>query len=332
MLARPAIEVAYTIAGRLVSVNSLDEWSATAVSDLFTGWFLSPVEPSGSFSPDATLKIRVGVSPPPIPDGLFEFRVPEGGICHTDGQSSHLDFNGSRIVIGPGTTPNVDVWLAQRYPLGSKTLAQIISQAFAGALRRCGLYEFHSAGVVPPDQAEALLIAGGSGSGKSTLTTQLAARGWNYLSDDTLLIDSSNNVLEVYALRKFFALTADTIAALQLSHLTRSSPKPGIKERVAPQNYFPAHQIQRARPGALFFPIITGKYKSEIRTLTAAEAMTRLLRLCPWAGYDKPTAGNHLSVLSDLARECRAFDLLAGTDLVENPGLAAELCLSPTRT
>jgi hypothetical protein len=324
------MKLTYTIAGRLILVDSQDDWCASAVSNLFTGWFLRPV-PNGSAPPDATLTIRFGGHPPPIPDGIFEFRVPEGGICHTDGQSFHLDFNGSRIVIGPGTERNVVVWLSQRYKLGSKILAQIISQAFVSALRRCDLYEFHCAAVVPPGQEKAILIAGSSGSGKSTLTMQLAARGWNYLSDDKLLLDSRNG-LEVYALRKFFALTAETIAVLPRSRITPSSTTPGIKERVAPQDLFPASQIQLARPDAVFFTIISGKSTSEIRPLTAADAMTRLLRLCPWASYDKPTAGNHLRLLGDVARECRAFDLLAGTDLLENPGLAAELCLSSMRT
>lgn len=328
MLARPALNVVYTIAGRRILIETQDDWSARAVSNLFAGWFLNSLTSSGSAAPDATLRIRVGSHPPQIPEGLFNFSVPEGGVCHTDSQTFHIDFNGSLVVIGPGTSPNIDVWITHRYESGSTILAQIISQAFTAALRRCDLYEFHSAGVVPPSNDKAVLIAGPSGSGKSTLTMQLAACGWNYLSDDTLLLDSDRHGLQVYALRKFFALTAETIAALELSSLKEATGTVGVKERVTPQDLLPASQIDRARPGAIFFPILTQKTATEIRRLTAADAMTRLLRQCPWAGYDKPTAGKHLGLLGDLARECVAFDFLAGTDVLEDRGLAAGLCLT----
>jgi hypothetical protein len=332
LLARPAMNVLYTIAGRRILIEAEDDWSAGTVSNLFKGWFLSPLATNGGVLPDATIRIRVSGLPPQIPNGLYKFSVPERGICHTDGQIFHLDFNGSLIVIGPGTSRNVDVWLTQRYEPGSRILAQIVSQAFAAVLRRCELYELPSAGVVPPSSDKAILIAGPSGSGKSTLTMQLAACGWSYLSDDTLLLANDQQRLEVYALRQFFALTTETIAALRLSQLTVPSRTVAIKERVTPQDLFPASQINRARPGAIFFPLLTHKTVTEVRRLTAAEAMTRLLRLCPWAGYDKPTAGKHLRVLGDLSKECVAFDFHAGTDVLDRRGLAADLCLSSMRT
>jgi hypothetical protein len=320
------MKVVYTIAGRRILIETQDDWSADVVSNLLKRCFVSPLPAHRSVPLDATIRINVETDSPPIPAGLVTFTVSEGGICHTDSQTLYLDFNGSLIVIGPGTSRSVDVWITQRYERGSTVLAQIISQAFTAALRRCDLYEFHSAGVVPPSNDKAALIAGPSGSGKSTLTMQLAACGWNYLSDDTLLLDKNSHGVEVYALRKFFALTAETMAALQLSPVT-TSRTPGSKERVTPQDLFPARQITLAQPGAIFFPKLTQKRKTELLKLSSAEAMTRLLRLCPWAGYDKPTAGKHLGILGDLARECIAFDFLAGTDVLESRDLAARLCL-----
>jgi hypothetical protein len=328
----PALRVVYTIAGRRCLVDAQDAWSAQAVSNLFTGWFLTPHASNGNASPDATVRIRCGAHPPRVPEGLVRFEVFQGGVCHTDGQTFHLDFNGSLIIIGPGLAREVEVWVRERYDFGSKILAQIISQAFSAALRRCGLFEFHSAGVVPPRQEKAILMAGASGSGKSTLTLQLAACGWSYLSDDTLLLDKDKHGIAVHGLRRFFALTADTMAAVRLPQLTPPAVTGPFKERVTPRDLFPAGQIQRSRPGAIFFPIITHETESRVERLTAAETMTRLLRLCPWAGYDKPTAGEHLGVLGDLARESIAFDFLAGTDLLEDKTLAAGLCLGYART
>ena len=326
MLARPALTEVYTIAGRRISIDTIDAWSAQAVSDIFSGWFLKPVPTRDDQNAGITLRVRPGVAPPHIPHELPHFQINEGGTCHTDGQKLHLRFNDSLVNIGPDATQPIEIWIARRYEPGSKILTQIVSQAFSAALRRLDLYEFHSAAVLPPHHDKAILIAGASGSGKTTLTTQLVAHGWNYLTDDTLLLDSTVDGLEVHVLRKFFALTSETIAALQLSSL--KTVRFGTKARVTPQALFPAKQIDRAKPGAIFFPTLTRKAVTELRKLTASESMTRLLRLCPWASYDKPTAGKHLGVLHRLAETCVAFDFLAGTDVLENRSLTADLCLS----
>ena len=327
MLARPALKAVYTVAGRRILIEAHDDWSAKAVADLFSGWFLNPLAVNGAASPNVTVEIRCGIPSPQIPDGLFEFDIPQDGICYTDGRTLYLDFNGSRVVIGPGLARDVQIWVKEQYDFGSKVFAQIISQGFSAALRRCGLFEFHSAGLVPPGHDKAVLIAGGSGSGKSTLTLQLAACGWGFLSDDTLLLEKCDRGIEVHALRKFFALTADTITAMRMPQLEPALAVGALKERVTPLDLFPQGQIQRSKPGAMFFPTISYEAESRVQKLTAAETMGRLLRLCPWAAYDKPTASEHLSVLGALVRNSAAFDLFAGTDLLEDQTLAARLCL-----
>jgi hypothetical protein len=327
LLARPALNAVYTIAGRRLLIEAHDDWSAEAVADLFNGWFLDPLAVNGAAPPDVTMEIRCGISSPRIPDGLFEFDIPQDGICYTDGRTHYLDFNGSRVVIGPGLARDVRVWVKEHYDFGSQVLAQIISQAFSAALRRCGLFEFHSAGLIPPGHDQAVLIAGGSGSGKSTLTLQLAACGWRFLSDDTLLLENSDHAIEVHALRKFFALTADTITAMRMPQLEPAVAVGTLKERVTPLDLFPQGQVQRSKSGAIFFPTLSYEAESRIQKLSPTETMGRLLRLCPWAAYDKPTANEHLSVLGALARNSAAFDLFAGTDLLEDQTLVARLCL-----
>lgn len=322
----------YSIASRTILIETQDDWSAHAVSNLFSGSFLNPLYDNSTVDPDATLCISFGIAPPRVPEGLFQFKVPEGGVCHTDGQTFHFNFNGSQILSTPRTVRKVDVWITQRYEFRSMILKQIIYQALGVALRRCGLYEFHSAGAIPPGHDRTLLVAGASGSGKTTLTLQLAACGWSYLSDDKLLLHSDQEGIEVYPLRKSFSLTAHTVSALQLSHLIPASGVPGVKERVSPQDLFQVNQVEKGRPGSIVFPILTHKTVSDIRRLSDAEAMTRLLRLCPWAGYDKPTAPKHLGLLAELARECASFELLAGTDLLEDRRRVEDLCLASVRT
>lgn len=330
MLARPALKMLYEVAGRRLLIDAEDDWSARAVSSLFAGWFLTLLSANGT-PPDAIIRIRCGSTPPHVPEGLVRFEISHGGTCHTDGEIFYLELDGSLIVIGPGSAPHAGVWVKQRYDFSSGILAQVISQAFSGVLRRCGLFELHSGGVVAPGRDKAALITGASGSGKSTLTLQLAACGWSYLSDDTLLLEETSQGIAASGLRRFFALRADTIAATQFAGEPRIAKLNLLKQRVATEDLFPAGQILSAGPGAIFFPIITHEAESRVRSLSASETMTRLLRLCPWASYDKPTAGRHLNVLGRLAGEAVGFDILAGRDLLEAPTRTEELLVECLR-
>jgi len=56
--------------------------------------------------------------------------------------------------------------------------------------------------------------------------------------------------------------------------------------------------------------------------------MKRLLRMCPGAAVDRPVAAQFLRVLELLTRQCKAFDLLAGTDLLGDPEYTAAFLAS----
>jgi len=330
-LLAPALKLHYSVAGRILFVDAEDDWSALAVSSLLARWFFTPLSVSGTALPHAIIKIRCSSKAPAVPAGLVSFEIAQGGICHTDGQTLYLDFNGSVVTIGPGSSPEADVWLAERYDLASEVLAQVISQALSAVLRRSGLFELHSGGVVPPHHGKAVLIAGASGSGKSTLTCQLTACGWSYLSDDTLLIGQGRQGIEAWGLRRFFALSDDTIAAVRLPNLLATANAGPLKKRFTPQDFFSSDQIQNARPGTIVFPVITFETESRVQVLTPSEAMARLLKLCPWATYDKLTAAEHQRMLGRLVKETVTLDILAGTDLLEDPNRASDLLIAYAR-
>ena len=76
-------------------------------------------------------------------------------------------------------------------------------------------------------------------------------------------------------------------------------------------------------PRALFFPVITNEAASGARRMTQAETMRGLLRMCPWACYDRPAAAAHLGLLARLARQAAGFELKAGRDLLGDAEYAA---------
>jgi hypothetical protein len=143
----------------------------------------------------------------------------------------------------------------------------------------------------------------------------LAKAGWSYLSDDDLLLSLVGSEVEARGFRSFFAV---------------SGANGTLKTCFEPDDVFPSQRCERASPGLLLFIRLSGEQKTKLNELTKVEAMTRLIRACPWATYDTSIAGANLEVLSALARQTSAFDLYAGRDLLE-PGCASGLLRDTTR-
>lgn len=313
----------YLVAGRIVLIEAFDEWIIKAVSEVFSSWFLTALSPENVSSPDATIKIYWDLNLPKVPTNLSSFPITNDGHCFTDEEVYYLTFESSLVVFKGRTARGIELWVDKPYTELSSTFIQLLSHALSPAIRRCGVFEIHSAAVIPPESSQAIMIAGPSGSGKSTLTSQLANAGWAYLSDDILLLRDADDLVEIHAFRRFFALTGDTMEAISLT-----SPKnvpATLKQRVNPQDHFIGAPVERARPAAIVFPTVTRQKQSRLDQLTSAETMSRLLRLCPWASYDKPTSVEHLRLLGRLASTTRGFELWAGTDILTEPDITREM-------
>jgi hypothetical protein len=323
---RPALRTFYAVAGRFLCVDALDDWSAAVVGRYFRDWYLEPVPRAEVVRPDATIRIGRGAAAPPLPDDFDSFHLGDGWRCYTDGRAYHLDIEGSRVLIGDSPEGGVEVWVVPGAEVGSPALAQTVFNAFSGAMRRCGLFELHSAGVVEPDGHTGALLAGVSGSGKSTLTMQLAAAGWGYLSDDVLLLRECDGQIEARPLRRVFAATEQTVAAAGLHDGAAGVLTPtNSKLRFAPQAFFPGGHVESSIPRVIFFPSVTREPVSRVAELPQPEALARLLRMCPWACYDRPASAAYLRALALLSKQCRAFEVRAGRDLLDSPARAAAL-------
>ena len=323
MFIRPVTEAFFLVAGRNVLIQTFDDLSMQAVLYTFAGWFITPNSQHPRPRADLILRIHSGVTPPMVPSGLNSFPIVHDGTCSTDSDTFYVEFENALIIFGPGLANQVDLWLDSPLDLSSRVTGQLLSHALAPAFRRCGVFEIHSAGVIAPGTDEVILIAGPSGSGKSTLTTQLANCDWGYLSDDVLLLHCSEQGITAEPLRRFFALTSQTIAAAALGTELQEPGK--AKSRISPQELFQREPIGGGVPGTIIFPAVVDSECSRLVQLNPAESMKRLLRLCPWAAYDKPTSGRHLQILGRLANSTSAFDLFAGKDILKDRQRAAEL-------
>ncbi|MCA1591839.1 MAG: hypothetical protein LC754_04130 [Acidobacteria bacterium] len=322
-----ALQRYYTVADRLLLMVALDEWSAQIIEHFFSGWYVSPCEAEGKQPSCTSIKLRCNSEPPSVPQGLDYFEIAGGGYCHTDGRISYLEIEGSLIIVNAPPAAEINVWLREDFELQSPLLALVFSYAISAAFRRCGLLELHCGGVIEPERGTGALIVGASGSGKSTLTTQLAASGWSYLSDDVTLLNERAGWIEGRGLRKCFALTSDTLGVSAIPELRSLMPDVSgeFKHRLAPQQYFPAGYASSCRPRAIFFKEVTPARETHLRELSQSEAMACLIKMCPWACYDRPTADEQLRLIARLVKQCIAFELAAGRDLLDDPEYAPRL-------
>lgn len=315
---RPALACSYTVAGRSICVEASEAWAAELFARHFSGWHFKPA--AAAASPSATIRV-FDSQPPPLPFGLESFGLASGGLCHTDGLTYHLAHDGSLVSVGSGATSAVEVFVGRAASSRTEAaLARLVFEATAAAARRCGLYEIHAACVVEPVRGAGLLFAGPSGSGKSTLAAQLAAAGWGYVSDDKLLLYGEGDAARVHALRRAFSVTEQTISAGGIEGFERALTRPAAfdaaKRRFDPTEVFPEGFVERYAPSAVCFPSVADEPLSRAERIGQREAMALLIRLCPWAAYDRPSARGHLEALARLAKGCVAFRLRAGRDLL----------------
>src|SRR5215510_3960159 len=103
---RPASQAFYSVAGRLLFIESLNLELRNLIVDLFAGWQLTPV-----FLPDRSPDIQISFScealPQRIPRDLDSFEIADGGKCYTDAAGLYLELGGPVVHLENGGTVSV---------------------------------------------------------------------------------------------------------------------------------------------------------------------------------------------------------------------------------
>ncbi|MGH9873627.1 MAG: hypothetical protein ACRD9S_14355 [Pyrinomonadaceae bacterium] len=313
----------YSVADRILCIKGADEPILNLAHDFLSGYYFTPANISEADSPSAHIIELHKTTPPALPASDPGFEV-EDGHCFTSGDQLVLEVNGSTIAVSPPEYNRTDVWLSPDTPARHHlALNNVILYAVQAALRRAGLYQFHAGCVLSGDDQRAILLVGDSGCGKSTLTATLVLNGWNFVSDDNLMLRDSAAGIEAWALRRYFTFDEAALRACKLTTLKESigGRVPGKTEkfRFYARQAFPGKFVDTCLPDVILFPRVSREQKSRLAPLKQGDALTRLIRQCPWATCDATAAPRHLQALSKLARQTRSYKLFAGRDIFENP-------------
>src|SRR5215813_6059654 len=245
---RPASQAFYSVAGRLLFIESFNLQLRNSIELLFSGWQLTPVS-SPDKSPDIRINFFCSDKQPDIPDNLNQFEIAGGGQCYTGSGELYLELQGALVHLRETSAVAVDVWIAELPGPNDPLLPTLTSFAVCAALRRFGMFDMHSAGVVEPNAEKGVLIVGPSGSGKSTLALQLALAGWPYLSDDELLLSLVDSVVEARGFRSFFAVANGA----------------QIKQCFEPDVTFGLKRASQVSPSLVLLVSLNGELRSEVR-------------------------------------------------------------------
>ncbi|HYO63148.1 MAG TPA: hypothetical protein VER08_05770 [Pyrinomonadaceae bacterium] len=315
----------YAVAGRRIALEAAEEWCGRMAATFLSNFYLDSYD-GGPEATEADLTVRISADdPPPVLSGLQVFQIRQG-VCRTDGETYDLDVNENRVVVLPPAARRINVWMGRteraRHPTAR---VNVMAYVLHLALRRCSLYDLHSAGVVAPATGAGVLFVGDSNSGKSSLTLRLARAGWRYMSDDFLLLHEEGEGIKVRGLRRPFSVSASSLANCELPRLEEALGAPvnsdPSKRRLDPEVAFPGLRADSAVPRVVFFPVITGEPDSRAEPLGQADVLTRLLRLCPWSSFDV-TGRDYVQFLARLARQVRGYALYSGRDMMADPGFA----------
>jgi len=183
--------------------------------------------------------------------------------------------------LGAATTPGAlaiyqDDAMLYRSRSESSVAAIFLERVLEHLIRACtGGVLLHAAAVARAGKA--LVLAGKTGAGKTTLATWLVCRGFDYLSDELLCLDtqamSVNGFARPLHLKKPARALFAGVIDMDGGDAVMESP---LGTHVSPAR-IGARVVRVARPCALVLPTYRAGARFDMRPLSKAQAATRLM-------------------------------------------------------
>lgn len=228
-----------------------------------------------------------------------------------------LPAGGERAVLrgrSPGAGGEVDLagreahlTVADGEPAGGADLYSMLTLSAGLLLGRLGRTPVHAAAVLAPS-GSALLLAGDARAGKSTTTINLISAGWDYLSDDQVVLSPEGAAIGVEGWPRPFHLDEGW---------ERGEPT-GRRRTVDASTLGPGRWCRAAPLGGLLFPEVRAEEPTRLEPMTPARAFAGLVRQSPWLIVDRVSSAVLLQLLSDVSL-FPAYRLVLGLDSYRDP-------------
>lgn len=205
-------------------------------------------------------------------------------------------------------------------------------------LRARGLPALHTAALTHGDHA--ILISAHSGHGKSTTAFNLLRSGWTPVTDDAVLLRPTDEAVEALTYRRAFCISPAAVAHFpELARPSDAPPWPpaltdAAKWRVDVERVYGTPPAERCVPSLLLLPTITREARTRVEPASPKEAFFALLEQSVASVPAPPeTSGALFQLLRRLVGQVEPYRLLAGRDLLDEPGRTAEIvgALLPSR-
>lgn len=193
----------------------------------------------------------------------------------------------------------------------------MLTVASAFMLGRLGCALLHSAAAVAP-AGGAWMLVGDARAGKTTTTLNLIQGGWNYLSDDqVVLATEEDGSLSVEGWLRPFHVDAGWSVGQESAR----------RESVDPSSLGPGRWQRRAPLAGALFLEIRPDSPTAVEPMGQADALAALVRQTPWLMADRVQAPTILALLIS-AIHLPTFRLSLGRDSYRDAPILLE-CLQP---
>jgi len=314
----------YSLHGLNLIVQCEEKALADESEQLFT--FL-PFEKSERSDTHLHISIKFAFSEKPAPilrDSLKPYIVNDISI---------FDTNSSVDITDGYSTFRIEPWSGiglvsihssfKKKTLASKYIFFLLGLTYLFSYK--GLFDLHGAAL---DNHEiGYLFLGGSNSGKSSIALSLVHHGWHYASDDSLLLKSNGNGVEVLSFRKSFYIDPEVASKYtELDPLfSNENDMEGCKRFLDLDQMYPKQFKPSIIPKILIFSKITPDKKSALQSVTKGQALSNLLKQSISIFFNRQVVNEHLNVLKRLVHQTDCYQLLAGRDLYNEPGEILEI-------
>lgn len=276
------------------------------------------------------VKVPIGRKLPADAREVFRFEKLSG---HTSNQDFYLK-EGTSLLHFPFAKKWGEAFLTpDLFQEDSFSHQRILGVGLVRLLRSVRYYALHAAGLLT-SEGKGVLISGISGCGKSTLTIGMIRHGWQYLSDDAVLLRLRKEGVKALVFRQPFSIDSTVAPAyadlpLGMEHPHSSGNQ---KRRLNMQKAFPTQHVPECFPQILLFPKIVSRPISRMNTMTRSHAIGQLLGQSNTEVFDRSTMEDHLHVLTQLVKQCEIYELEAGHDLYHQPAILEDLLAKAKRT